>query len=370
MFLFACMAMAALVIDIGFARLAQRQLQSAADAAAVEGLRREDSATYEERRDAAGETASWYFDDDLGVTTGDDGAFDAGSGQFGAGPLVEFSEGQGDASLAARQLMEIDNDKPVHKPELLDGAESSHGSFRVSISRGTTDELDADLFANGPAIPYLFARGSLANRQLIASGITVRGTGLAEGSPAQSIGLADHTITPALPGLAPVALELSYWKRLATTEPDDGTGERRDEQPVVSGNIGPVEDPVGRFFTIATADTMPLTIGRTLPAAAGLDEVPYRCSGYVPIYARIAASSASSTLRVVGFSVIEVEVVNNGSGTIAKIVLHPSRIGTENVSAVRCFPADINEEEAAEVISLFASVEEPLLAAASRNDQP
>jgi uncharacterized membrane protein len=39
MFLFGFMALAALVIDIGFARLTQRQMQTAVDAAALEGLR-------------------------------------------------------------------------------------------------------------------------------------------------------------------------------------------------------------------------------------------------------------------------------------------------------------------------------------------
>ena len=39
--LFGIFAMAALVIDIGFARLAQRQMQTAADAAALEGIARQ-----------------------------------------------------------------------------------------------------------------------------------------------------------------------------------------------------------------------------------------------------------------------------------------------------------------------------------------
>ena len=39
---FACMAIAALVIDVGFARLTQHEMQTAADTAALEGLRYRD----------------------------------------------------------------------------------------------------------------------------------------------------------------------------------------------------------------------------------------------------------------------------------------------------------------------------------------
>ncbi len=61
MLLFGIFAMVALVIDIGFARLAQRQMQTAADSAALEGLRYVDS----DGRQRAGDMAAWTFDDDL-----------------------------------------------------------------------------------------------------------------------------------------------------------------------------------------------------------------------------------------------------------------------------------------------------------------
>ena len=96
--LFGIMAFAALVIDIGFARLTQRQMQIAAASAAVEGLRGEGVVAYADRRDAARDFVHWHFDDDLDATgtypSDDDGAFDSGSGQFGAGPAVQFSGGK------------------------------------------------------------------------------------------------------------------------------------------------------------------------------------------------------------------------------------------------------------------------------------
>ena len=48
MLMFALMGLAALVIDIGFARLTQRQMQTAVDSAALEGLRWKDLNEWEE----------------------------------------------------------------------------------------------------------------------------------------------------------------------------------------------------------------------------------------------------------------------------------------------------------------------------------
>ena len=72
--LFGLMAMAALVIDIGLARLTQRQMQVAATSAALEGLRgrsEEGSGlTLEDRQAAAEQIIAWTFDDDLDADNG------------------------------------------------------------------------------------------------------------------------------------------------------------------------------------------------------------------------------------------------------------------------------------------------------------
>src|SRR5262249_52619107 len=67
--LFALLALASLVIDLGWARAAQRQMQTAVDAAALEGLRGQNA--------DANALAAWTFDDDF------DPSADARS--FGAG---------------------------------------------------------------------------------------------------------------------------------------------------------------------------------------------------------------------------------------------------------------------------------------------
>lgn len=156
---------------------------------------------------------------------------------------------------------------------------------------------------------------------------------------------------PPLAGLAPLVLELSYWNGLETGS--------ADLQSITAGEIG----TAGRFIAIGTADTMPLTIGRSLPAAAIPADGTY--VGYVPVYATLTATLKQ---RVVGFG--EVQVVVSGTGTLASITRKPSRVGAENVSAIRCYSADLTVVEAAEVYSRAPEVKEPLKAPSSRSVEP
>jgi hypothetical protein len=342
------MAMAALVIDLGFARLTQRQMQTAADSAALEGLRGFGSEVYAERRDAARNLLAWHFDDDLDPTS-DDGAFDAGTGRFGAGPLVEFSGGAGDPALAASRTMSVDTANPVYKPAVLDGTESAD-RFRVALGRGTADVPVADLYSAGPAVPYLFARGSLINRELIQNGIVVRGTGNAEGRRVLSVGLANNAASPVLPGLTPFSLELNYWNGLGS-----GVG---DVQGVASGEIG----TVGRFFTLGSAASMPLSVGRTLPTTANSADGTYE--GYVPIYTAIF-NGITDVDRVVGFGLARAEVTTGMTQTVTITRMAQVTI-MENASAVPCYGLPLTDVESAAVVAANATVAESLLAPVSR----
>jgi hypothetical protein len=182
MLMFALMGLAALVIDIGFARLTQRQMQTAVDSAALEGLRFRDGIPEEwlndpvmkaeieaacgshpalpqnpgdpdwqiwlncVRRWAASRNVAFVFDDDLDPSD-DDGAFyddnnpdpNVGqqfnvAGQFGAGPVLEFTDGAGsDPDLAASEFINDPTNPnsnprigsypatPVYKPTRGDG---------------------------------------------------------------------------------------------------------------------------------------------------------------------------------------------------------------------------------------------------------
>lgn len=203
--LFGIMAMAALVIDIGFARLTQRQMQTAVDAASLEGLRGAPAMSYDQRQTNAEQMMGWLFDDDLDPSNGDDGIAGNG-GQFGAGPLVDFSGSAGDPVLVASQLMVVDPSNPVYKPSIIRQNETLD-AFEIELRRGANDLSDANLISNGPAVPYLFARGSLVNRSSIANGITVRATGVARQRRVVRVGLPVLDI----PGAIPLAYFLTDW---------------------------------------------------------------------------------------------------------------------------------------------------------------
>lgn len=353
MLLFGLMAMAALVIDIGFARLTQRQLQGAAESGALEGLRGEGAVSYSDRRAASRELIQWHFDDDLNsggsYPTGDDGAFDTGSGQFGAGPKIEFSGGAGESSLHASELLEVDPNQPVDRPMLVDGPPSPAGSFRVELRRGALDASTADLHATSPdGVPYLFARGSLIHRQLVDGGIVVRGAGNAIARRALSIGFADPNAHPVRRGLIPWALQRTYWNDY-WNGPSAGTP---DLQTVVDGEIA----GVGRFFSVAGAEAMPLTVGREIPAPSTALDGSY--AGYVPIYEVL---SGPGPLRVVGFGEALIEV--SGGGTTATMTPRASRVAAENASATRCFPVSLTAAQAAELAAFLQTVKNPLQAA-------
>ena len=98
MMFFGLMGLAALVIDMGFARLAQRQMQTAVDSAALEGLRWQAvTSTDHARPAAAGEPNRRRHVHRL--------RGQRGTVHYGAGPVVNFSGGVGPADLAAAQTM-------------------------------------------------------------------------------------------------------------------------------------------------------------------------------------------------------------------------------------------------------------------------
>lgn len=118
---FALFGVLALVIDVGYARMTQVQMQTAADAAAIEGLRMRDvgvpnagGVTVNDpfasdclRRASTNRFVHWTFDDDLDATNGDPDY------QFGAGPTVEVSGGTTNLhALASIAVPEVHAYKP------------------------------------------------------------------------------------------------------------------------------------------------------------------------------------------------------------------------------------------------------------------
>ncbi len=267
---FVIMGFAALVIDIGFARLAQRQMQTAVDAAALEGLRYRDEVPERliQQMEAAGvhrDDASdpkyarrWLarqmvreMFDDVDPET-DDWI------RYGAGPTITFDGGIGPAELAAAQTL-VPDSVGVWKPDLqlnlnLEKNEQ-HGDMVAGeytrtpgreewdyyvpgfVSQEASDSEPAQAFlvrlrrtnnffgldaipnvsSHGPTIPFMFARATAIGKvpgetySPREHGMTVRATAIADAKPVLSVGLPNRDVNPPLTGLvANEAMSFSF----------------------------------------------------------------------------------------------------------------------------------------------------------------
>ncbi len=235
MIFFGLMGLAALVIAMGFARLAQREMQTAVDSAALEGLRDLYSTTggtagggqdAHRRQQASNIVVSLFTDE---VDSGGNTVY------YGAGPVLAFSGSAGSSDLAAGQTMTLSG-TPVYQPgglqlnypdnatngDMVAGAYGPNANYDptqladedadynrrdFTPSSGTSESASAPAFlvrmrrtplssvpdsldnsadsSGGPTLPVLFGRGSMMARsgtgtQLsVASGITVRATAIA-----------------------------------------------------------------------------------------------------------------------------------------------------------------------------------------------
>ena len=148
---FALCGLLSLAIDIGYARLTQSQMQNAADAAAIEGLRKRDVGVRNPvtgqtvndpfasdclRRASANRIVRWTFDDDLDATNGDPNY------QFGAGPVVDLTEGV--TSAHALQTISVP-DPHVYKPDpQLNQQNQVHGDMVSGRFCYTTDPVPSE----------------------------------------------------------------------------------------------------------------------------------------------------------------------------------------------------------------------------------
>ena len=298
MMFFGFMGLAALVIDIGFARLAQRQMQSATDTAALEGLRWQAASPAGSLvpRQQASQMVANLFTDSVDSS--------GGTVQYGAGPVVNFSGDVGPADLDAGQTITWPPPSPVYQPTTSSGTAglelnpsnategdmvagtynlgqpsaeaddytradfspalsgSSTGSAFLVRMRRTNNVYGLDqepgISSSGPTLPVLFGRGSLMARsgsgsQLsAASGITVRATAIAGPQPAKTVGPlytnSGGTLT-AVAQLAPFAIRSDIWTQVSG-------GAAVTVNPLVAGSGATILD--SQFRITLTAIGQPL----------------------------------------------------------------------------------------------------------------
>ena len=317
MILFGIMGFAALVIDIGFARLTSRQMKQAADIAALEGLRvtdvdaaspqtfaGRDAVTETGRRQVAADIVTILFDDDF--DTADDVR------NFGAGPQVTLTGGIAlDDEFNASELLSLP-DPPVYKPNLqLNAANEPDGdivtqdeSLTVRLRRDST-VVRANEVSNGGPIPFLFGRGTLMSSGRKASGVSLEVTSTAETQPVVRVGIRqmiNGVQTVEIPGGIRFGISRAIWESLPANLPTT--------VPMVANSVG-----------AASIDL--LEIGQL----AVLVPAPLDADGYCPIIESIAG-----TPRVIGFGWA---AVTSDPANIANVILtrHSDGSATETVAS-------------------------------------
>jgi len=161
----------AAIVDMGFVRLTQVEMQVAADSAAVEGLRARDAMTDGtgqpagfasdcNRRQTTRQFVQWTFDDDFDLSG------DARS--FGAGPNIKFTGGAED--LSAYQFMSIpaaDDPDPAFRggrtfKPFLQLNQSTNETYGDMVSGTFAPGAPLIIDSTGQPVPGLFEYGASA----------------------------------------------------------------------------------------------------------------------------------------------------------------------------------------------------------------
>jgi len=359
LFIFAMSAMLSLIIDIGYAHLTQGQMQSAADSAAIEGIRQRDAVADPARREAARREAvntvvGWTFDDNFDPTDGD------ADFQFGAGPVLDLTEGA--TSLHGLQTSSVP-DQHVYKPNLqanpgnapegdmvsgrfcysadplpsesvayemqdtvcgqpqlgagayarndFNPGGANANAFLVRLRRSNEYQdlegrTDPDVGSSGPSLPLTFGKATTihgddpaATYSVRRDGLTVRATAIAETRPVVRFGLQQVGAR----GMAQFAL--------ADTCVQSPTGAAVtipvsiDPNGVITRTNAPGAPQCGRFIVPSAGAQVPRavrTIGTLLPApvARACPSVQNTPMAYSPIYSQMA----NGQLRVIGYATV------------------------------------------------------------------
>ena len=144
------LAFAALVVDVGLVMLTRRQMQTAVNTAALEGLRFQDDPAFTddtvrdgERRERASALVAAVFDDNLDPSDGDEK-------NFGAGPQVTFDDEPTDIPLPdtnfrASRLIKSEN-VGVYKPRQSNGTPETTDDL-PGVELNLSNQVHGDLMA-------------------------------------------------------------------------------------------------------------------------------------------------------------------------------------------------------------------------------
>ena len=391
LFLFAMCATLSLIIDIGYAHITQAQMQNAADAAAIEGIRQRDRLADPARRESVNTVVGWTFDDNFDPTDGD------ADYQFGAGPIIDLTEGA--TSLHGMQTSSVP-DVHVYKPNLqsnlgnapegdmvsgrfcysadplpsenvayelqdtvcgqpqrgagayarndFNPGGANPNAFLVRLRRSNEYQdlegrMDPDVGSSGPSLPLTFGKGTTihgddpdSGYSVRRDGLTVRAVAIATIRPAMRVGLPQTN--PVQPGVTNFALADTCVQAATgaavtltvTINPATGVITRTGAGTATCAT-GAV---VGRFVTNRSAIS---TVGNTLP----LIPAPIACTAATSLtgqYGPVFSMMATGAPRIIGFARVtftRVAVCPPAPGTAftATITRGVSQVAASNAGA-------------------------------------
>lgn len=369
--LFVLLPLTALVIDLAYIQLTRRQMQTAVNTAALEGLRFRDESAVDGRQEATNLVTN-IFDDDFNAANGD-------SLSFGAGPVVNYrggipisdgtfrasatfdSSGIGvyDPLLASNTTNSVEGDL-VAGNWVFDPSESDHDehveatdysredfaavseadsqagdydAFLVRMRRTNESFADSNIATAGPPVPFLFGRGIINTPEfmdILQRGTIVRATAIARTAPAIQAGVAvpSRNIT----GLVNLQMDVSFWR----------TG-----SPVPTGTDQSIHAQV---FTQALINVT--CVGQQTfmhEPAEGLSST----EGYVVLTdGAVNDLDGNPTRRIVGFGFATGISVSGNVVTFSRDL--PQQIGSRNASAT-CSPPPADWQNV-DLASLFTRI--------------
>jgi len=358
MFMVCLFAFATLVIDLGFVRLAKRQMQTMTDGSALDLQRVVDS-----------DLSQPFEMSDVGptLTFDDDGVVIAGG--FRAQPkLGSNSPGHWTPSLQSPQENATDDilvgnyqgSGERHAELAVDSAASNYydrpdfdiasdGADVLVRLRRTGEELPAGGSA-GPPVPFLFGRGVVVGGsadlwQRIERGTIVRQASIARQSPARTAGpyleyTSDSGETVAVVGLINVQVERSTWQLAGDAPISMEQFETFDAGQVSQSSLG----------DLAKAESAASITSMDADSYHGNYPTD---SAYVTIIDTLA--SGGQEKYVVGFGYVKVDHINQQITRIS--AADPEwRRGFFNTSAVFRPSADLTSEQWGELVTANRSL--------------
>jgi hypothetical protein len=386
---FGIFAIAAGVIDVGFARMTQVEMQVASDGASLIGLREKDNPNIDpsmqdqERRIKASQNVSYVFDDDFDLSNDER--------NFGAGPVFNLSPGLTNANASQTILLPT---SPVYDPQLQlnDEQNLAHGdqvsgnydplaqhietddyqrsdftpvaegnAFLVRMRRTNDFEgLDNqdNVSSSGPAIPFLFARGSLMGSPDPTldyaprfHGIAVRSTSIATSQPARIIGTPQAGL-----GAVPFILSRGFWDNLLISSGDNIQISIYLDSNGILYSDAELTTPIGQYVFADASMITPISIGMGVGVAVTPSASALSSDGYVGV-----SDNISSVERIIGFGRVSLNVTDPGPPVILQLTKYSRRMAHENASAllIQNF-SGISPEDLNLVLAANSAFDQPL----------